>query len=72
MLQQEEPRDYVISTGRQETIREFVEITAKKVGQIIQIIRLFGLGGVNEVGRRADTDDIVVRVDPRYFRPNGS
>ena len=72
MLQQEEPRDYVISTGRQETIREFVEITAKKLGWTNNSNNsiIWSGEGVNEVGRRADTNEIVVRVDPRYFRPN--
>ena len=72
MLQQEEPRDYVISTGRQETIREFVEITAKKLGWTNNSNNsiIWSGEGVNEVGRRADTNDVVVRVDPRYFRPN--
>ena len=72
MLQQESPRDFVISTGRQESIRKFIELSAKKLGwknENNEYIIWYGKG-VNEVGRRADTNEIVVRVDKRYFRPN--
>ena len=72
MLQQEFPRDFVISTGRQESIRKFIELSAKKLGwknENNEYIIWSGKG-VNEVGRRADTNEIVVRVDKRYFRPN--
>ena len=66
MLQQDTPEDFVIATGRQETVRRFIELTAEKIGW----------GGIDwegddvgELGRRADTKDVVVRIDPRYFRP---
>ena len=71
MLQQDKPRDYVISTGRAETVRKFAEISAKYLGWS----KDNGSGivwegeGLNEVGRRADTMEIVIKVDPRYFRP---
>ena len=72
MLQQDSPRDFVIATGRQESIRKFIELTALKLGwgnEKNQGIVWSG-EGLNEVGRRADTNAIVVRVDKRYFRPN--
>ena len=71
MLQQEEPKDYVISTGRAESIRKFAEISASYLGWSDEgepgII--WEGNGLNEVGRRADNMEIVIRVDPRYFRP---
>ena len=70
MLQQENPRDFVISTGRQESIRKFVEITASILGWNSNNSSIIWSGkGINEIGRRADTNEIVIRVDPRYFRP---
>ena len=72
MLQQENPEDFVISTGRMETVRTFVEISAEKLGwnggNNKKAIIWEG-EGINEVGRRADTNEIVLRIDPRYFRP---
>ena len=72
MLQQELPRDFVIATGRQESIRRFIELTAEKLGwkNNNNEYILWSGQGANEVGRRADTNEIVVRVDERYFRPN--
>ena len=72
MLQQDKPEDYVISTGRMESVRKFIEICAEKLnwneeGNNKAII--WEGSGVNEIGRRADTKEIVVRIDPRYFRP---
>jgi GDPmannose 4,6-dehydratase len=66
MLQQDTPEDFVIATGRQETVRRFIDLTAEKIGW--GGIEWDG-DGVEEIGRRADTNDIVVRIDPRYFRP---
>ena len=72
MLQQEIPRDFVIATGRQESIRRFIELTAEKLGwkNNNNEFILWSGQGVNEIGRRADTNEIVVRIDKRYFRPN--
>ena len=72
MLQQNNPEDFVIATGRMETVRKFIELTAIRIGWDkfspgIGII--WENEGVNEVGRRADTKDIVIRIDQRYFRP---
>jgi GDPmannose 4,6-dehydratase len=66
MLQQESPEDFVIATGRQESVRRFIELAALELGW--GAIAWVG-EGVNETGRRADTGDTVVRIDPRYFRP---
>ena len=71
MLQQEIPEDFVISTGRSESIRKFAEISAYYLGwgdSSSQSIIWEG-EGINEVGIRRDTGDVVIRVDPRYFRP---
>ncbi|MFO7628918.1 MAG: GDP-mannose 4,6-dehydratase [Prochlorococcaceae cyanobacterium] len=67
MLQQQgPPEDFVIATGRQETVRRFIELTALELGW-------GGIDwqgeGVNEIGRRAGSNEVVVRIDPRYFRP---
>tara|TARA_B100000886_G_scaffold336259_1_gene294666 strand:+ start:986 stop:2089 length:1104 start_codon:yes stop_codon:yes gene_type:complete len=72
MLQQEKPDDYVIATGRQESVRKFIELCAEELGWSAETnktaIKWKG-EGVNEVGIRSDTNEIVIRVDPRYFRP---
>jgi len=72
MLQQDNPEDYVIATGRMETVRKFIEISAQKLnwsnGNDNPAIIWEG-EGVNEIGRRADTKEIVIRIDKRYFRP---
>lgn len=64
MLQQETPRDYVIATGEQHSVREFVEIAAD---QLDMPLRWEG-AGVDEHALN-DRGDVVVRVDSRYFRP---
>ncbi len=71
MLQQEVPEDFVISTGKMYTVREFIELCAlelgwnKKEGEGI----IWEGKGLNEIGKRADTGEIVIKIDPRYFRP---
>ena len=67
MLQQEHPEDFVIATGRQESIRRFVELTALELGWGGIIWKGSGL---DEVGFRMDTGQAVIRIDPRYFRPS--
>ena len=66
MLQQEKPEDYVISTGKQTSVRKFVELCAQQLnwGGIT-----WEGNGVNEVGRRKDNSKVVVRIDPDLFRP---
>ena len=66
MLQQEQPEDFVIATGRQESVRRFIELTAQQLGW--GPMQWDG-EGIDEVGRRGDTGEVVVRIDPRYFRP---
>ncbi len=71
MLQQETPEDFVIATGRQETVRRFIELAAEQLGWsggTGPAIQWDG-EGLEEVGHRADTGAVVVRIDPRYFRP---
>lgn len=66
MLQQDQPEDFVIATGRQESVRRFIELTATQLGWGGM---LWEGSGVDTIGRRADTCAVVVQVDPRYFRP---
>tara|TARA_R110001583_G_scaffold89099_3_gene230321 strand:- start:1476 stop:2594 length:1119 start_codon:yes stop_codon:yes gene_type:complete len=75
MLQQELPEDFVIATGVQYSVREFIEWSAKELGITLR----FEGDGVDEVAIIAGIEgdkapalkvgDVVVRVDPRYFRP---
>lgn len=65
MLQQEEPEDFVIATGEQHSVREFVTLAAKEIG--IEV-RWEG-HGVEERGYDVATGACIVEVDPRYFRP---
>ena len=64
MLQQQAAEDFVIATGRQESVRRFVELCCQRVGLAL---RWQGTG-VDERGVAAD-GRAIVRVDPRYFRP---
>jgi GDPmannose 4,6-dehydratase len=65
MLQQDEPDDYVIATGVQYSVRQFVEFAAKELG--IEI-RWEGKG-IDEKGYDVSTGKCIVEVDPSYFRP---
>ncbi len=65
MLQQEEPEDFVIATGKQYSVRDFV-IAA---GSLLDMKIAWQGEGVDEVGIDAATGRTLVRVDPRYFRP---
>ena len=72
MLQQDIPKDFVISTGRTETVRKFVELCALELGWNTKNGEqgIFWEGeGINEVGRRADNGKIIIKIDKRYFRP---
>jgi GDPmannose 4,6-dehydratase len=75
MLQQEKPEDYVIATGRQASVRDFIKLVAMHLG--VQM-RFEGTGpkevgivdSVNADDRcRVKPGDQIIRVDPRYFRP---
>jgi GDPmannose 4,6-dehydratase len=74
MLQQEQPEDFVIATGVQVSVRQFVEMAARELGvelvfsgkgeqEIATVTRVAGDNANCKVG------DVVVRVDPRYYRP---
>src|SRR5690606_3299871 len=65
ILQQDQPEDFVIATGKQHSVRKFVEAAFAEVG--IQV-RWEG-DGVNEKGLDAKSGKPLVEVDPRYFRP---
>ncbi|NWH03714.1 GDP-mannose 4,6-dehydratase [Desulfobacter latus] len=65
MLQQDEPDDYVIATGEQHSVREFVEMSAKELGMAIE----WQGKGVEERGINPANGKTIVAVDPRYFRP---
>jgi GDPmannose 4,6-dehydratase len=64
MLQQECAEDFVIATGIQHSVREFVELAAQELGMPIR----FEGAGAHEVGRDS-SGRVVMRVDPRYYRP---
>jgi len=64
MLQQDQPEDFVIATGLQYSVRDFVNIAAKELG----IAMSWDGEGLTEKGFD-DTDKCIVSVDPRYFRP---
>ncbi|MFL9960035.1 GDP-mannose 4,6-dehydratase [Paraburkholderia sediminicola] len=74
MLQQDEPEDFVIATGEQYSVREFIQAAAAELGVTVR----FEGKGIEEVGVvdrvegkeiRLSPGDVIVRVDPRYFRP---
>ncbi|MGB5733796.1 MAG: GDP-mannose 4,6-dehydratase [Thiohalocapsa sp.] len=65
MLQQEQPEDFVIATGEQYSVRDFVDAAAKAVDISIR----WEGSGVDEQGYDTATGNCIVAVDPRYFRP---
>jgi GDPmannose 4,6-dehydratase len=75
MLQQSEPEDFVIATGVQYSVRDFITWSAQELG----ITLAFEGSGIDEVARvvaldgtdtpHLDIEQIIIRVDPRYFRP---
>jgi GDPmannose 4,6-dehydratase len=65
MLQQDEPEDYVIATGRQRSVRDFVEAAARRLDMQIE----WRGAGNDEHGIDTATGRTVIRIDPRYFRP---
>ncbi len=72
MLQQDKPDDFVIATGRSETVRKFIELCAKELNWSKNNSTpaiLWEGKGENEIGRRADNGEIVIKVDSKYFRP---
>lgn len=65
MLQQENADDYVIATGETHKVREFVELSFKHVG--IQVV--WSGEGVDEIGRDKTTGKIIVKINPKFYRP---
>ena len=65
ILQQDEPDDYVLATGENHSVREFVELAFAQIGRKLE----WRGAGVEEVGRDSESGDVLVKVDPRYFRP---
>ena len=74
MLQQDQPEDFVIATGQQYSVREFIQAAAGELGVTVR----FEGEGVDEVGivdkvegkeTRLSPGDVIVRIDTRYFRP---
>ena len=66
MLQQDEPDDYVVATGEAHSVREFVEAACGRLN-----INLEWQGkGFEETGIDRDSGKVIVRIDPRYFRPS--
>jgi GDPmannose 4,6-dehydratase len=78
MLQQERAEDFVIATGVQYSVRQFVEFAARELGLVLA----FSGSGENEIGTvvkveevrgvvlaKCKPGDVIVRVDPRYYRP---
>jgi GDPmannose 4,6-dehydratase len=77
MLQQDEPDDYVIATGEQHSVRDFVTAAAQEAGielawsgkgakEVGTVARIRDAGGTKPAVHKGD---VIVRVDPRYFRP---
>ncbi len=65
MLQQDEPEDFVIATGETHSVRDFIEVCCKELN-----INLAWTGeGVNEQGIDKDTGKVIIKINPRYFRP---
>jgi len=81
MLQQDEPEDYVIATGKQHSVKEFVELAAKELGFDIEWkgtgLDEIGIVAGQKRGKRKEeredeglkTGDVIIKVDTRYFRP---
>ena len=65
MLQQDTPDDYAIATGKQYSVREFVDIAARHADITID----WSGEGINEKGIDCANGEVIVEVDPRYFRP---
>ena len=65
MLQQDQPDDYVLATGETHSVREFIELAFGHVNRKIE----WRGEGVDEIGVDANSGEVIVQVDPRYFRP---
>ncbi len=78
MLQQDQPEDFVIATGVQYSVRQFVDFAAKELGITVEfsgedaaeratVVRVDPVGG--ELKAKCKPGDVIVKVDPRYYRP---
>jgi GDPmannose 4,6-dehydratase len=65
MLQQSKPDDYLLATGETHTVREFIEEACK----ILDIDLIWSGEGINEKGINKKTGQIIIEIDPAYFRP---
>jgi len=75
MLQQDAPEDFVIATGKQYSVRDFINWAAAELGLTLE----FSGNGIDEIARVAKIEgdqapalkpgDTILRIDPRYFRP---
>lgn len=65
MLQQSEPDDYVLATGKTITVKEFIERSFK----LVNVDIVWEGSGLDEVGINKNTKQIVVKIDKKYFRP---
>ena len=65
MLQHHTPEDFVIATGEQHTVREFVE----KAFEVLSIKIIWEGKGANEKGIDSETGKVIVEIDPKYYRP---
>jgi GDPmannose 4,6-dehydratase len=65
MLQQQHPEDFVVATGIQHSVRDFVVAVAKELGLTLR----WQGEGLNEIAFDAQTGERIVAIDPRYFRP---
>ena len=65
IVQHNEPDDFVLCTEETHSVREFVELAFSHIGRTIE----WKGEGVDQLGVDADTGDILVEIDPRYFRP---
>jgi len=65
MVQEDEPDDYVLATGQTRSVRDFAQRAFAQVGRTIE----WTGSGVDEVGKDARTGQVLVEIDPTYFRP---
>lgn len=65
MLQQDQPDDYVLATGENHSVREFVELAFREIGREL----IWQGSGVEERATDASSGDLLVSVDPQFFRP---
>ena len=65
MLQQSVPKDYVLATGKQYSVRSFVEKVFLQRGIVIE----WKGDGMEEIGIDANTGNTMIEIDPKYFRP---